>query len=132
MKKFLVAILLPIFLLSCGQVSTTTEFTYTPTLINAESGKSMMEDNANIVLLDVRTASEYQESHIPGAILLTLDTISSMASTVIPDKTGLYIVYCHTGNRSAQAATLLSSLGYAFIYDMGGIVDWPYATVSGS
>ena len=37
----------------------------------------------------------------------------------------------HTGNRSAQAAKKLVEAGYTQIYDFGGIMDWPYDTVSG-
>lgn len=132
MKKIIFVFLLPFLLIACGQVTTVSTSPYEPILINAESGKTMMENNPDIILVDVRTEAEYIDNHIPGAILLTLDQISAKAGQVIPDKNKLYIVYCHTGNRSAQAASLLSSLGYAFVYDMGGIDDWPYDTVSGS
>ena len=134
MKKIFLAMLLSLsfFLVSCSsEIATTSSTGNEPTIISASTGKSMLENNSSIVLIDVREESEYVEYHIPGAILFPLGTISANASTVIPDKMGLYIVYCRSGNRSNQAAVILSQLGYAFIYDMGGIIDWPYETVSG-
>ncbi len=135
MKKLLLilALLIPFYLLSCtSATSTTTTQGYTPTVISAETGQFMMENNSEIILVDVRTPSEFAEEHIPGAINLNVETISTTALSAIPNKAAIYILYCHTGNRSGQAATILSDMGYAFIYDMGGIIDWPYDTVSGT
>jgi rhodanese-related sulfurtransferase len=134
MKKIILTLLISfsLFLISCSSKEVTTASSgYEPTIISASVGKSMLDNNSDIILLDVREESEYLEAHIPGAMLFPLGFISTNASTLIPDKTRLYIVYCHSGNRSSQAADILSQLGYAFIYDMGGIINWPYETVSG-
>ncbi len=98
--------------------------------ISAAEAKTMMDADSSIILLDVRTASEYNEEHIEGASLLPLDDIEATASKVISNKTATYIVYCRSGNRSNQASEILVDLGYENIYDMGGIIDWPYDTVS--
>jgi rhodanese-related sulfurtransferase len=90
-----------------------------------------MEENPDIILLDVRTEGEYKAEHIPGATLLPVDSLTEEAASVIPDKDAVYIVYCRSGNRSATAALMLIDLGYTKVYDMGGIIDWPYATESG-
>jgi rhodanese-related sulfurtransferase len=50
---------------------------------------------------------------------------------MMPDMEATYIVYCRSGNRSATAAQMLIDLGYQNIYDMGGIIDWPYETETG-
>lgn len=123
MKRFLLlTLILPvIFLVSCGSSSVEQ--------ITAIEAKTMMDNDSSIVLVDVRTLSEYNEEHIPGAILLTLDYISSEAENVIPDKSATYIIYCRSGNRSATASAELARMGYEHIYDMGGIIDWPYDTV---
>lgn len=120
MKKILI-LLLFVFLIGCGSSSITK--------ITAEEGKTMLDENQEIILLDVRTASEYNEGHIENALLLPLDQIESKASETIPDKDAVYIIYCRSGNRSNQAANLLKDLGYTNLYDMGGIIDWPYAVV---
>ena len=98
--------------------------------IDAEEARRMM-DEEEVIIVDVRTEEEYEEAHIEGALLLTLDQIDSKAESVIPDKEKTYLIYCRSGNRSAQAAEKLVEMGYANIYDFGGIIDWPYDTVSG-
>jgi phage shock protein E len=100
--------------------------------ITAEEGKTMMEEDPTIVLVDVRTEAEFTEEHIPGALLVPVDELESLAPEMIPDKEATYIVYCRSGNRSATAAQQLIDMGYQNIYDMGGIIDWPYETETGS
>jgi rhodanese-related sulfurtransferase len=122
-KLLLLALVIPlIFLVSCGNSTFET--------ITASVAKDMMDNDSSIVLVDVRELSEYKEEHISGATLLPLGDIESKASSVIPDKTKTYIIYCRSGNRSDQASQQLVELGYESVFDMGGIIDWPYATVS--
>lgn len=87
-------------------------------------------DTADAVLLDVRTPSEYNDGHIEGATLLPLSDIESTIETAIPDKSTPIIVYCRSGNRSAEAIDILIELGYTDVYDLGGIIDWPYDIVA--
>jgi len=98
-------------------------------MISPEEAKENINENSEIILLDVRTPSEYESEHIEGAVLLPLDQINEKASEVIPDKEEIYYVYCRSGNRSATAAQLLVDMGYENVYDLGGIIDWPYDTV---
>lgn len=85
----------------------------------------------NVILLDVRTREEYEEKRIPGAVLLPVDNISQKAGSVLPDKDSVIIVYCRSGRRSKIASEELIDMGYKTVYDLGGIIDWPYDTVSG-
>ena len=85
-----------------------------------------------MILLDVRTEQEYQEKHIPGAILIPVQEIENRATSELPDKNVVIFVYCRSGARSANAAKILVGKGYTHIYDIGGIIDWPYETVSGN
>ncbi|MCK5731833.1 MAG: rhodanese-like domain-containing protein [Tenericutes bacterium] len=120
-----------VFLVSCGSnstISSTINSTYET--ITASEAKSMMDNNSSIILVDVREQSEYDTEHIQGAILLPLGTIEDDAETILPDKGAIYIIYCRSGNRSNQAAIELVDLGYTTIYDMGGIIDWDYETVT--
>ncbi|MFZ7120703.1 MAG: rhodanese-like domain-containing protein [Eubacteriaceae bacterium] len=94
--------------------------------ITPQEVKEKMGDNADIILLDVRTQEEYDQGHIPGSILLPLDKLESQIENVIPNKNAEIIIYCRSGNRSAKAADLLEQLGYKDISDLGGIIDWPY------
>lgn len=99
--------------------------------ISAEEAKEMMDTTADYLLLDVRTAEEYTAQHIEGALLLPDDRIASDAAQVLPDPGQTILVYCRSGRRSAAASQALAALGYTNVYDFGGILDWPYDTVSG-
>ena len=128
MKKLGLILFLLIALVSCAEATTIEQ--NEPQLINATTGKTMIDENPDIILVDVRTQSEFDEGHIEGALLLPLDSISSNAQKVLKDKTAIIIVYCRSGNRSATAIDLLYDLGYANLYDMGGIINWPYGIVN--
>ena len=98
--------------------------------ISPREAKERMEAGGATVV-DVRTAEEYGESHIPGAVLVPLDTIGSQRSAALPDTGAELLVYCRSGVRSRAAAEQLAALGYQQVYDFGGIIDWPYETVRG-
>lgn len=93
--------------------------------IDADKAIEMMASGDPYVLVDVRTEEEYAEGHIEGALLLPLDQLETLAEEQLPDKDATILVYCRSGNRSAQASALLVELGYTQIYDFGGIMDWP-------
>ena len=95
--------------------------------ITAEEAKSMMEEQPDAVVLDVREQDEYDAGHIPGAVLLPVGTINEeTAASAIPEKDTVVLVYCRSGNRSKTASQALADLGYTQIYEFGGIKDWPY------
>ena len=72
------------------------------------------------LLIDVRTATEYAESHIDGAINLSLqDMQAGTLPTVTKDKS--VYVYCHSGNRSGQATTILKEAGFQNATDLGAM-----------
>ena len=121
---FLMALLL---LAGCGAQSE--ESTYRQ--VNAEEADSMMEEESGYIILDVRTAQEYSEKHIPGAINIPNETIGTEDIPELPDKEQLILVYCRSGNRSKQASEKLVKLGYTNIVEFGGINDWTGETVSG-
>lgn len=98
--------------------------------ISPREAKERMEAGGATVV-DVRTAEEYGESHIPGAVLVPLDTIGSQRPAALPDTGAAVLVYCRSGVRSRAAAEQLAALGYQQVYDFGGIIDWPYETVRG-
>ena len=94
--------------------------------ITPEEAKGMM-DTQTVVILDVREPSEYESSHIPGAVLLPVGGITAdTAAAAIGELDSVVLVYCRSGNRSKKAAQALADLGYTGIYEFGGIHDWPY------
>lgn len=93
--------------------------------ITAEEAKMMMESK-DVIILDVRTEEEFAESRIEEAILIPDYAIKELAEEKLPDKEALILVYCRTGRRSEKASRDLIDMGYANVYDFGGIVDWDY------
>ena len=91
-----------------------------------------MDSDNTPVLVDVRTAEEYAEKHIPGALNIPNEEIGTEQPELLPDKATPVMVYCRSGRRSAEAADKLAAMGYTMIYDLGGINDWTYETESGA
>lgn len=127
MKKIIPFLMALLLLAGCGAQSE--ESTYRQ--INAEEAATMMEEESSYIILDVRTAQEYSEKHIPSAINIPNETINTEDIPEMPDKEQLILVYCRSGNRSKQAAEKLVKLGYTNIVEFGGINDWMGGTVSG-
>lgn len=96
--------------------------------INAQEAKKIMDTQENYIILDVRTQEEFDEKHIPGAVLIPNYEISQKAEEILTDKNRLILVYCRSGRRSKLAAEELVKLGYTNIREFGGIIDWPYET----
>ncbi|NLB82059.1 MAG: rhodanese-like domain-containing protein [Clostridiaceae bacterium] len=94
--------------------------------ITAKEAKARIDSGDNVIILDVRTKEEYDQEHIPGSILIPNETISDTKPELLPDTDAEILIYCRSGNRSAQAARKLIALGYTNVYDFGGIIDWPY------
>jgi rhodanese-related sulfurtransferase len=117
MKKFILVILCLVLLVGCSSNSTKKTIGY------VEAKEKIINEQA--ILLDVRTQEEYDESHINGAILLTLDTIDEdTIAEVVSDKSKPIIVYCKSGKRSSQALEILNQLGYDNVYDLGAMSNW--------
>ena len=125
MKKIIAVLLLCLALFTaCG---THQDSSYTQ--ISAEQAMTIMDEQEDYILLDVRTESEFAEGHIEGAILIPNTEITSRAEEELPDKDALILLYCRSGNRSKQAAQALADLGYTNVQEFGGIIDWPYEIV---
>ena len=75
------------------------------------------------VLLDVRTPQEYAQGHIPGSKNIPLQTLHDAEGAIQDKGTPLY-VYCQSGARSSQAASLLRRMGYTNVTNIGGIAAW--------
>jgi rhodanese-related sulfurtransferase/peroxiredoxin len=103
-----------------------------PQKITAEQAHARMQSGDELVILDVRTAEEYAQGHIPGAILIPNEEITTAPPAQLPVLDTEILIYCRSGNRSAQAAKKLAGMGYTNLYDFGGIKDWPYETETGA
>ncbi len=91
----------------------------------ALSGCASSEDtspsNSKITqVIDVRTPAEYAQGHVAGAINIDVEGSAFASGIAALDKSGVYLVYCHSGRRSAIAAGIMSDSGFT-VLDGGGI-----------
>lgn len=107
---------------STSTTETSTEVTYVQ--ITQEKAVEMMETETDYIILDVRRQDEFDEGHIPGAILVPNESIGEDEIPELPDKDQLILVYCRSGRRSKEASQKLAELGYTNVYEFGGIIDW--------
>ena len=116
MKKKLISLIVCILLLTaCGTKYET---------IDSNVAMTLIEQNA--VVIDVRTADEYNTGHIDGSINIPVDNISSLDY----EKDTLIIVYCASGMRSSNAADTLVDLGYTKVHNLdGGLINWGFELV---
>ena len=128
MKRIMPLLMALLLLAGCG--AQPEESTYRQ--ITAEEAAAMMEEESGYLILDVRTAEEFSEKHIPGAVNIPNETIGDQDIPELPDKEQLILVYCRSGNRSKQASEKLVKQGYTNIVEFGGINDWTGETVSGA
>lgn len=71
-------------------------------------------------VIDVRTASEFAAGHIAGAINIDVEAGDFSTKVAALPKAGVYLVYCHSGRRSAIAAQQMQEAGFT-VLDGGGI-----------
>ena len=121
------ALLISLFVCSCSSSETdNTEFSteITNISISMEDAKKILDEKEGSVLVDVRRQDEYDEGHIPGAILIPNESIGEDEIEKLPDKDQLILVYCRSGRRSKEASQTLADLGYTNVNEFGGIIDW--------
>ncbi len=93
--------------------------------LSAQDFKSALEQNPDAVLLDVRTAPEFEEGHIKGA--KNIDFYNPLFKMNLDklDKNKTYFIYCRSGNRSGQAMQIMKELGFKKVYNLqNGIKEW--------
>ena len=93
-----------------------------PVIQPQEYKARFMDGKQPHTLVDVRTAEEYREGAIPGAINISVQELSAKLNKIPKDKP--VIVYCRSGSRSAHAAQSLLAAGYSEVYDLGGLFEW--------
>ena len=130
MKKFLAAVLAAITLIfaGCAQPNGYKEITQEEAAkimeITQEEAAKIMQEQSGFIILDVRTAQEFNGGHIPNAINVTNESITDKQPEQLPDKNQMILVYCRSGRRSKQAAQKLVDMGYTNILEFGGINTW--------
>lgn len=126
-KQFLIMLLT--FALPFGCVGCSDGSSASYDQISGAEAKALMDSESGYIIIDARTQSEYDEGHIPGAVLIPEYEIADRAEKELPDKDQLILVYCRSGRRSKIAAEELVKLGYTNVKEFGGIIDWKYEIV---
>jgi phage shock protein E len=72
------------------------------------------------VILDVRTAAEFAENRIKGALNIDVKAPAFKEKVEKLDKNGVYLVICRGGVRSARAMNLMKEWGFKQVYNLGG------------
>ena len=126
-KRFLIALLT--FALPFGCVGCSNGGSATYEQISGAEAKALMDSESGYIIIDARTQEEYDQGHIPGAIMIPEYEIADRAEKELPDKDQLILVYCRSGRRSKIAAEELVKLGYTNVKEFGGIIDWEYEIV---
>ena len=99
--------------------------------ISPREALHLMENDKNILLIDVRTMEEYHTVRIPNSISVPLDNLKSKIEKIAPNKDAQLMIYCQGGVRASAACKELDKMGYTNIYNLGGIMNWPFDTVKG-
>ncbi|VXC56620.1 MULTISPECIES: rhodanese-like domain-containing protein [unclassified Pseudomonas] len=71
------------------------------------------------LLIDVRSAEEFAEGALPGAIRIGHEDIAAHIASVAPDKDRPLVLYCRSGRRSALAQQSLEEMGYTRVINAG-------------
>lgn len=110
-----------IIVLLFSLISTIAAASYTN--VSVTDAKAMIDSNPSLVVLDVRTQSEYDSGHIRNAKHIPLAELGGRLDEL--DANDEHLVYCASGGRSASASQLLADNGFLYIYNMlGGINAW--------
>lgn len=92
--------------------------------MNVEELKQKIDQGEEIILVDCREQSEWDEAHIPQAIFMPLSTFEEEYEK-LKDKDAQIIMQCRSGKRSLQACMFLQDEDYTDLTNLeGGILDW--------
>jgi rhodanese-related sulfurtransferase len=93
--------------------------------LNAVVFEKEMQNSPDAVVLDVRTAWEFESGHIEGAVHLDFFSPTLEAELHKLDKSKYYLIYCRSGARSYTACSIMASSGFAKVANMmGGLMAW--------
>ena len=90
--------------------------------ISAKQAYTLMENDQNVTLLDVRTIEEFKSHHVADATLIPLGNLENNLDKLKSDKNKRILVYCQTGRRSVSASRILENNGFTPLNIEGGII----------
>jgi len=92
--------------------------------VSAESqDQPAVVSSEDLIVIDVRTPSEFAEQHLDGALNIDLQADDFVDRISELDRNGNYAVYCRSGNRSGQAVAAMRTLGFTNVTDHGSVAE---------
>jgi rhodanese-related sulfurtransferase len=98
------------------------------TKVTPQQGADLVQQlGGALTIIDVRTPEEFAAGHLEHAVNFDIEAGQFSAQIAPLDRAAPYMVYCHSGRRSAIAADAMVAAGFTQVYDVGGIADWQAA-----
>lgn len=88
--------------------------------VRAVDAAAAVEQLDSRTVIDVRTPEEAAQGMVLGALNIDLQSPDFEDRIADLDRAGSYLLYCRSGNRSAQAAAIMAELGFSDVIDAGG------------
>lgn len=93
--------------------------------IDSKEAYRLIKADANIAILDVRTAKEFADGHVAGAVNIDVNQTDFAQKIDQLDRSKTYIVYCRLGIRSRKAVGIMSAKGFKNLYNVSdGFAGW--------
>lgn len=119
MRKLIASFAAIILLAGCSSTGSAT----TVNLNVSEFSQKITEPG--VIIVDVRTSEEFASGHIEGALNIDFNSgnFANEITRLNPSET--YAVYCRSGSRSGQAASIMHKAGFHDVSNLnGGVIDW--------
>ncbi|HEY9766258.1 MAG TPA: rhodanese-like domain-containing protein [Chroococcales cyanobacterium] len=127
MKK-LASLVSLIFLVSCSNPAFMSVLSARQ--LSPDQAYSLLRNDPEVLVIDVRSQAEFQRGHLKGAILVPYNEIPARAEELLPFKDRKVLLYCGSGMRSRMAAASLERMGFSDVKELaGGLASWPFEKV---
>ena len=93
--------------------------------IDSKEAYGLIKADSNIAILDVRTAKEFADGHVAGAVNIDVNQADFAPKIDQLDRSKTYIVYCRSGRRSSKAVGIMATKGFKNLYNVSdGFLGW--------
>ena len=86
--------------------------------IDSKEAYGLIKADSNIAILDVRTAKEFADGHVAGAVNIDVNQTDFAQKIDQLDRSKTYIVYCRSGRRSRKAVGIMAAKGFKNLYNV--------------
>ena len=87
-------------------------------LVSVDAARKYLREGA--VIVDVRSAEEYQGDHLPAAVNIPLGELARLPH-LLKDKERVLLIHCLSGTRSGMAEGKIKAMGYKHVFNMGSL-----------